>query len=159
MSVATRPGPLNRVAVLFRLILALPVLILTNWVGAGVILVLVVLWFVVLVTGRMPGTPALALAALVRFQARTYGYVMLLATAYPTGLFGDREPQGLAPTDAPQVPDAAPVATRLYLPTAAKVLVALCIVLGIAQSFVNNSGTGFDTSAAGRAAETEHTSH
>jgi len=153
VSAATRPSPLNRVAVLFRLLLAFPVLILTNWVGAGVILVLVALWFVVLVTGRMPGTPALALAALIRFQARTYGYVMLLATAYPVGLFGDREPQGLAPTDAPQVPDAAPAATRLYLPTAAKVIVAVCIVLGIAQSFINNSGTGFDTSAAGRGGE------
>ncbi len=155
VAVATRPGPLNRVAVLFRLVLALPVLILTNWVGAGVILVLVVLWVVVLVTGRMPGTPALALGALVRFQARTYGYGMLLAAAYPTGLFGDPEPQGLAPTSTPDLPDAPAAATRLYLPTGAKVLVALCIVLGIAQALVNNSGTGFDASIGAQARERE----
>ena len=49
--------PLNRVAVLFRLLLAFPVLILTNWVGAGVILVLVALWFVVLVYQRLSVEP------------------------------------------------------------------------------------------------------
>ena len=133
MSAASRDPPRSTAsAVLFRLLLAFPVLILTNWVGAGVILVLIALWLCDgAATGRMPGTPALALAGLIRFQARTYGYVMLLATAYPTGLFGDREPQGLARTRRaagarPRPPR--PPASTCRRPR--KVVVVVCIVLG-----------------------------
>ncbi|MFM8304145.1 MAG: DUF4389 domain-containing protein [Actinomycetota bacterium] len=136
VSVATRPSPLNRLAVLGRLVLGIPVIVLVNWIGSGVVVVLVVLWVVVLVTGRMPGTPALALGALVRYQARTFGYLMLLATAYPTGLLGDQAREDLPGAGAPGLPDQPAAATRLVLPTGAKVIVVLSIVLGIAQSFV-----------------------
>lgn len=152
VTVETRPSPLNRLAVLFRIVLALPVLIVVNWLGAGLILVLLVLWFVVLVTGRMPGVPALALGAVLRFEARTYGYVMLLATAYPTGLYGDPDAPGPVRDDAVELPDTAPAATRLTLPTGAKVLVTVCLVLGILQSVLNNvAGIGDPAGAASRA--------
>lgn len=118
--VETRPGPLNRWAVLFRLVLALPVLVLANWLSAGVAVSMIVVWIVVLVKGRMPGMGGEALAAVLRFEARTYGYVMLLATEYPKGLYGDRDP-------------------RRSLGTGAKRLITLFLVLGILQTVVNNS--------------------
>lgn len=143
VSATTQAGPLNRVAVLFRIVLIIPVMLVSQWLTAGATIVLVVLWVVVLVTGRMPGVAALALGAIVRFEARTYGYGMLLAAAYPTGLFGDRDPQGRSRSDATELPDTPPAATRLYLPTGARVLVVVCLVLGLVQSFVNGDGTGF----------------
>jgi Domain of unknown function (DUF4389) len=89
--IALRPGRLNRLAVFFRVILAIPpavVAMLLLW-GACTI-VLFVTWVIVLVAGRMPETLYAALAAVLRYQARYSGYILLLTSAYPTGLFGDR---------------------------------------------------------------------
>jgi len=148
VSVTTRNGPLNRVAVLFRIVLVLPVMIVSQWLTAGATIVLLVLWVVVLVTGRMPGVAALALGAILRFEARAYGYGMLLAAAYPTGLFGDRDLRPVRPPDEPvELPDAAPVATRLHLTPGARALVVVCLVLGLLQAFVNGDGTGFQVSS------------
>jgi hypothetical protein len=89
--IALRPGRLNRLAVFFRLILAIPaavVAMLLLW-GACTV-VLFVTWVIVLVAGRMPETLYAALAAVLRYQARYSGYILLLTSAYPSGLFGDR---------------------------------------------------------------------
>jgi hypothetical protein len=89
--IALRPGRLNRLAVFFRVILAIPaavVAMLLLW-GACTI-VLFVTWVIVLVAGRMPETLYAALAAVLRYQARYSGYILLLTSAYPSGLFGDR---------------------------------------------------------------------
>jgi hypothetical protein len=53
-------------------------------------IVLFVTWVIVLVAGRMPQTLYAALAAVLRYQARYSGYILLLTSAYPSGLFGDR---------------------------------------------------------------------
>lgn len=148
VSVATRAGPLNRVAVLFRLVLLIPVMLVSQWLTAGATVVLIGLWFVVLVLGRMPGPAALALGAILRFEARTYGYGMLLAAAYPSGLFGDRDLRVERPADeVADLPDAPPTATRLHLTTGPRILVAVCLVLGLLQGFVNGDGTGFGVSS------------
>jgi hypothetical protein len=141
--VETSPGRLNRVAVLFRLVLALPVLVLANWLSAGLTLVLIVLWVVVLANGRMPGLPAQAIAAVLRYEARTYGYVMMLSSEYPKELYGDRDPWASAREAGMVVPGdgdpgAPPRTARLYLGTGAKRLVTLFLVLGILQSVANN---------------------
>jgi hypothetical protein len=135
--VETHPGTLNRWAVLFRLVLALPVLVLVNWLTSGIAVAMVVVWIVVLAKGRMPGTLALAVAAVLRFEARTYGYTMLLSSEYPKELYGDPVPVAAEVTEHPPV-SGPPRTARLYLSAGARRLVTLFLVLGILYSVAAN---------------------
>jgi hypothetical protein len=111
------PGGLNRLAVLFRLILAIPAWLMLVLTGYGAVVIGIVIWLIVLVTGTMPAPLHQAVAAVVRYGARFYGYFFLMSGTYPGGLFGD-----------PAEPD--PRAWRLVLSTGAKRLVGLFIALG-----------------------------
>jgi Domain of unknown function (DUF4389) len=94
--VLVRPGRLNRLAVFFRLILAIPAYILAALVLYGMeTLVLFVTWLIVLIAGHMPRSLHEAIAAGTRYHIRFYGYVFLLTGTYPWGLFGD-QPAGMA---------------------------------------------------------------
>jgi hypothetical protein len=133
VAVAVPPGErLNRWAVLFRIVLALPVLVVVNWLGSGVALALLVLWVVVLVQGRMPGMSAQALGAVLRFQTRVWGYVMLLTPQYPRALYGDGPP---VTEDGPAVPERP---GPLALGVGAKRLVTVFLVLGLVQAVTDN---------------------
>jgi hypothetical protein len=89
--IALRPGRLNRLAVFFRVILAIPVVVVAMLLLWGACTIaLFVTWLIVLIAGRMPETLYAALAAVLRYQARVSGYMLLLTSAYPSGLFGDR---------------------------------------------------------------------
>jgi hypothetical protein len=141
--VETHPGPLNRWAVLFRIVLALPVLIVVNWLSFGVTISLIVVWIVVLAKGRMPGMLAQALGAVIRYEARTYGYTMLLTPEYPVGLYGDKDPYAEIRASGLEVPgaaapDAPPRTARLHLGVGAKRLVTLFLVIGVAYNVANN---------------------
>jgi Domain of unknown function (DUF4389) len=120
--VSAAPGRLNRLAVLFRIILALPVAILVGILWSGVLLAGLVIWLIVLITGTMPGSAYQAVAAVVRFGARFYGYFYLMSGTYPGGLFGDPAaadpvaagPVAVSPGAEPAQPDtAAPAAPPL----------------------------------------------
>jgi hypothetical protein len=95
--VALRPGRLNRLAVFFRLILAVPAAIVTTLLYWGACTIaLFVAWLIVLITGRMPAVLYAALAAVLRYLTRYSGYMLLLTSAYPSGLFGDQPEPGQA---------------------------------------------------------------
>jgi hypothetical protein len=96
------PGRLSRLAVLFRLILAIPAWLLLVLIGYGAVVIGIVIWLIVLVTGAMPAPLHQAVAAVVRYGARFYGYFFLMSGTYPGGLFGD-----------PADPEVAPVAAGL----------------------------------------------
>src|SRR5215813_7837183 len=102
------PGRLNRLAVLFRLILAIPASILLGLLIYGTGAAAIVIWLIVLVTGVMPKPLYAAVAAVIRYGARFYGYFFLMSGTYPGGLFGDPEPD-VAPAAAGML--AAPVDT------------------------------------------------
>jgi hypothetical protein len=86
------PQRLNRAAVFFRFILALPVAILASIIGyGGITLVALVAWLITVFTGRLPAPLHLAYAATLRFQTRYLGYYLMLTPAYPGGLYGDRQ--------------------------------------------------------------------
>lgn len=140
--VEVNPTRLNRWAVLFRLVLAFPVLVLAQWLSMGVNLALIVVWIVVLAKGRMPGLPAQALGAVLRYQARVFGYAMMLTPTYPGGLYGDKEPypgSAAAPALTADGPPGAPPRTaRMYLGEGAKRLVTVFLVLGILYNVANN---------------------
>lgn len=83
------PGRLNRLAVLFRFILIIPVAIVSIVVGSGTYVVLFFAWLITLVSGSLPPSLHQALAACLRYQTRFYTYFGLVTDAYPRGLFGD----------------------------------------------------------------------
>ncbi len=80
---------MNRAAVFFRLILAIPVGILASLVQLGLGVILFFMWFVILITGWLPQSVFDAGRAALRFQARYSAYYYLLVPTYPGGLFGD----------------------------------------------------------------------
>ncbi|MEV5606871.1 DUF4389 domain-containing protein [Streptomyces sp. NPDC052225] len=117
----------NRLAVLFRLPLALPALILGALALAGWWAVAVVSWLVVLVLGRMPQPLFEATAAVLRYRMRVAAYVLLLTSSYPKRLFGDQ-----AAPDAVLGTVSGSSATRpLFVGGSGKILVGAFLVLGL----------------------------
>jgi hypothetical protein len=106
-----RPGPLNRLAVFFRLILAIPAYLLTLLVLFGMeTIVMFVTWLIVLIAGRMPRPLHEAIAAGLRYYIRFAGYMFLVTGTYPWGLFGDQPdlttaPPGGTPPAGPGQPE------------------------------------------------------
>jgi hypothetical protein len=116
------PGRLNRLAVLFRLFLAIPAMILSGLAVAGWEVAGFFIWLLVLVLGRVPGPLLDATTAMLRYSMRLNAYALLVTAAYPSGLFGDPpaspgspEPAvGLGPVGVPEA--AAPGAAILAGP-------------------------------------------
>jgi hypothetical protein len=88
------PGPLNRLAVLFRFFIGLLAMIVVTVLGYGAMSIIAfIAWVCTLVLGRLPAPLHGAFAAVVRYQARFDGYWCMLTPEYPWGLFGDRDPE------------------------------------------------------------------
>lgn len=78
------PSEQNRWGVAFRLLLAVPALVILNALQAVLQAVAVLGWFYALATGRMhPGLRGIG-AYCLRYQAQTYAYVTLLTSRYPS---------------------------------------------------------------------------
>ena len=123
------PGRLNRAAVLFRIVLLIPVGFLAEFVNNGLTLVSIVGWLLILVMGRVPQSLFDATASAVRYQARYLAYAIMLTARYPGGLFGDDgSPSEPPPVAAGQSP-VPPVMNR-----PAKRIVVAFIVLGVLAS-------------------------
>jgi hypothetical protein len=115
---AVTPGRLNRLAVFFRLVLAIPAAIVLGLLAYGAFtVVLFVAWLIVLIRGSMPVPLHQAYCAALRYHTRFYAYFFMLTAEYPSGLFGDTPqlgaagmppvaPEAAGPPDAPA--DAAP---------------------------------------------------
>jgi Domain of unknown function (DUF4389) len=73
----------NRWTVLFRLILALPAILLAGAFGGLLGVVAILAWFASLATGRMPVGLRNAGAYALRYTAQTSAYFFLVAPAYP----------------------------------------------------------------------------
>jgi hypothetical protein len=78
------PVSQNRLTILFRIILAIPAAIVTNVLQNVAWIVAILAWFYALCTGpRTKGMRDLQ-AYCLRYQAQTYGYVLLLTQRYPS---------------------------------------------------------------------------
>jgi hypothetical protein len=77
------PVPQNRWRVFFRLVLALPALLLAAAYGSLLFVVAVLGWFAALFTGRMPLGLRNAGALALRYTAQLYGYFFLVTESYP----------------------------------------------------------------------------
>jgi hypothetical protein len=73
----------NRWKTGFRIVLAIPALILAGAYGALAFVVALLGWFSSLARGRMPLGLRNAGALALRYQAQTHGYLLLLTDAYP----------------------------------------------------------------------------
>ena len=78
------PEPQSRLTVLFRVILAIPALLLTNILSNLSQLLAVFSWFIALVMGRVPEGLRNFAALAIRIETQTYGYVLLLTDRYPS---------------------------------------------------------------------------
>jgi hypothetical protein len=73
----------NRWTVVFRVLLAVPALLLASVYGTLAFTAAVLGWFAALVTGRMPLGLRNASAQALRYSAQAYGYLFLVTGAYP----------------------------------------------------------------------------
>ncbi|SDL01535.1 DUF4389 domain-containing protein [Streptomyces indicus] len=135
VQIEVRPTELNRLAVLFRLILMIPAVIIVALLQYGWAALSWVFWILGIVLGRLPAPVYAATAAVARYQLRTSAYVSLLTPAYPKRLFGD-EPEPMQKAHS---------ATRpLLLGTGAKVLLVVFLVLGLGGHTAQNTLVSYD---------------
>ncbi len=102
---AVGAGRLSRLSVLFRLILVIPAAIVSTLLTSGfTTIVIFIAWLTALVTGRLPVSLHQAIAVVLRYSLRYYGYLYLLTDTYPAGLFGDEAGAPTAPVPPPGSP-------------------------------------------------------
>jgi uncharacterized protein DUF4389 len=85
------PVPQSRVTVLFRLLMAIPQLIVLWVLGIAAFVVTVIGWFGALFTGRLPVFAADFLTGYLRWLARVYAYLYLLTDVYPPFALDDAD--------------------------------------------------------------------
>ncbi len=124
------PIELNRAAVLFRLFIAIPGLIVANVLGAGLAVVSIGSWFMVLVSGQLPVPLFEATRAVLRYQARFFGYFSVLTPEYPWGALGD---SSSLPADADPYE-----AWSIKLSSGGRTAMIVVIVLGVISELINN---------------------
>jgi hypothetical protein len=103
------PGRQNRWKTGFRIVLALPALVIASGYSAVLFVVAVLSWFSALARARVPAGLRTTGAIALRYHAATIGYVLLLTDAYPyTGPLRGDAPRGgeqsQQPGDAPVLP-------------------------------------------------------
>jgi hypothetical protein len=124
----------NRLAVLFRLILAIPAAIVEAVLAYGWAVLAFFVWLVILVTGHTPRPVFEANSAVLRYTFRLRAYLYLLTSSYPKRVFGDH-PRPSTPEGA-QTDSGSP--TRpLVLGHGARMLLTAYIVLGVIAIIVD----------------------
>lgn len=78
------PGPQNRLATLFRLLLAIPAFLVAGVLGLVLRVIAILGWFACLALGRMPEGMRNLGSYCLRYEAQTYGYALLLTDRYPS---------------------------------------------------------------------------
>jgi hypothetical protein len=129
------PVELNPVAVLFRIFIAIPGWIITSVLGGGLAIVSIGSWFILLVTGELPRPLFEATRAVMRYEARFYGYLAMLTPEYPWGPLGD------TPTLAAATPQIANPndAWSIRLSEGGRTAMIVVIVLGIIVDIANGA--------------------
>jgi hypothetical protein len=78
------PEPQRRVVTFFRLILAIPAFVVSYVFIFVMLFVAFIGWFIALVIGRMPKGMRDLSAYCLRYEAQTFGYLMILTDRYPS---------------------------------------------------------------------------
>jgi Domain of unknown function (DUF4389) len=147
VQVELHPGRLNRLAVLFRIILAIPAGIISAVLAAGWQALSFFCWLVVLILGRMPVPLFEATAAVLRYSMRLQAYFLMLTAAYPKRLFGDQS-QANSYAETTGTTSGRRSSTRpLLLTGGAKILLAVFIVVGLISVAVPSGESGSSTNS------------
>src|SRR5579863_2553070 len=77
------PAPQSRLTVLIRILMVIPHFVVLWALAIAAYVVVIIGWFGALFTGRLPGFAADFLTGFVRWQARVFGYAILLTDVYP----------------------------------------------------------------------------
>jgi hypothetical protein len=85
---ADPPAPQSRLTVLFRLILALPHLIIVSILGYAIAVVTLIAWVAILITGKYPQGLLSFAVNVQHWGSRSNGYMYLLTGAYPPFALG-----------------------------------------------------------------------
>jgi Domain of unknown function (DUF4389) len=125
------PVELNRGAVLLRIFIAIPAGIVANVLGAGLSVVSVGSWFMLLVTGTLPVPLFEATRVVVRYQERFYGYFIMLTSEYPWGPMGD-DTAALSADDPNE-------AWSIRLSDGGRIALIVIAVLGVISDIVSNA--------------------
>jgi hypothetical protein len=80
---------LNRAAVFFRIILAIPAYAMESFIGAGAALFVIPFWICALILGRLPDPVYRAIGTLTRYEMRLQAYMLMITPEYPWGWKGD----------------------------------------------------------------------
>ena len=83
------PAEQNRLSVLLRLLFVIPAAIVAYVVGLALVVVSVIAWFVVLITGKYPAGMSSFTEGGVRWVTRVLGYAYLLTDKYPPFALAD----------------------------------------------------------------------
>jgi hypothetical protein len=126
-----QPGRLNRAAVLFRMVLAIPALLLAYLAAAGWLMASPVGWIWILRTGRAPATYWQACTAVLRWVLRYMAWASMVTSRYPRALYGDRDQARDGPLSVSSG------AGTLRLSKAAEVVLSVFLVLGgVAMTYI-----------------------
>jgi hypothetical protein len=106
VNIGAREERQNRLTVFFRIILALPLLILTYAVSYVHLFLAVIAWLTIVFRGYLPEGVNSAMTYCNSFYARLYGYLALLTDVYPP--VGEEKSKGGGPTAAPAAPPMPP---------------------------------------------------
>jgi hypothetical protein len=148
--VYTKPVRLHPAKVLFRAVLLIPVAVVSALVSYGLLIMSVVGWLIAVVTGELPVAFYQAVAATVRFNARYYGYAVMLTGEYPRDLFGD-SPREAGPIAAPApapAPAPSPSPWQLMISGPARALEATFVALGLLLTAAAGAAVGTLVAAA-----------
>ena len=143
VQIELRPGRLNRLAVLFRIILMIPAAIIESLATSGWAAVSVLIWLWVLITGRMPRPLFEATAAIARYAFRLHAYGLMLTSAYPKKLFGDGPPDSRV--------EARSATSPLRVSSAGAALLVLFLALGVASNIVESTTNNGDNDSSSSA--------
>jgi hypothetical protein len=122
-------GELNRLAVLFRLFIAIPGYIVMSVLAGGLAVVSFASWLMLVFTGQLPRPLFEAGRVVIRYQERFYGYLTMLSSEYSWGPMGD----DTATADAAGVDDG----WSIHLSDGGRTAMLVVIVIGIIVDVVN----------------------
>lgn len=129
------PGPLNRGAVFFRMVLLFPSAMVSVFLQMGVALLSIAHWLFAMVRGRSPQPIYQVTAVYGRYAMRQSAYMNMISPRYPVGPFGDKAAEAEAPTSADDVPfSAGPVDAALDAASTGSALTDVIDTEGVSAS-------------------------
>ncbi len=125
---------LNRLSVLFRIILVIPAAIVSNVLSAGLAVVSVASWATVVFGGRLPIPLFEATQVVIRYQVRLGGWFAMLTAEYPWGPLGD----GPAPATVGEPAAANTEGWLLRVSSGGRTALIVIVVLGVLELIFNS---------------------